>query len=161
MGKKPTLWIECFPTEVYATLRVITTSARTSHTQSTAAAEMAPSMAFRSVGLLNVPYSAFAGAFRRAPCIHSHLHCLATIRCEKCGPSPPLNVRLNCSLVPLQRAGGICSCQRGASSFPILANSDLRSWTGPATTSTECSGETYFRTAFWKVSGVTRSRRNP
>ncbi len=51
--------------------------------------------------------------------------------------------------------------QRGASSFPILANSDLRRWTGPATTRTECSGETYFRTAFWKISGVTRSRRNP
>ena len=62
---------------------------------------------------------------------------------------------------PVSALGGNGPCQRGASSFPILANSDLRSWTGPATTSTECSGETYFRTAFWKVSGVTRSRRNP
>ena len=59
------------------------------------------------------------------------------------------------------RAGGNCPYQRGASPFPILASSDLRSWTGPATTRTECSRETYCRTAFWKVSGVTRSRRTP
>ncbi len=96
-----------------------------------------------------------------APCIHSHLHRLATIRCEKCGPSPPLNVRLNFSLTPSERAVGNCRCQRGASPFPILASSDLRRWIGPTITRTECSRETYFRTAFWKVSGVTRSRRNP
>jgi len=46
--------------------------ARISHTQSTAAADLAASTAFRD--------PLFAG---HAPCIHSHLHPLATIRCEK------------------------------------------------------------------------------
>ncbi len=64
-------------------------------------------MAFRSVGLLNVPYSTFAGPSLRAPCIRSHLHCLATIRCAKGGPGPPLNGRLSCSLVPLEPQAGI------------------------------------------------------
>ncbi len=61
--------------------------ARISHTQSTAAADMAASTAFRSVGLLNVPYSTFAGASvaRGAPHSDRSFRRFATTWCEKSG----------------------------------------------------------------------------
>ena len=36
--------------------------------------------------------STFAGSSRRTPCIHSHLHRLVTIECEKCGLALGLQV---------------------------------------------------------------------
>ena len=56
----------------------ITALARTIHEGSTAAADPGMSTALRSVGFLDVLSSTPAESFRRTPCSHARLRCLAT-----------------------------------------------------------------------------------
>jgi hypothetical protein len=62
--------------------------ARISHQLSTAAADPGMSTALRSVGRLDVLSSTPAAPSGRAPCIHAHLHRLATKSGEKSGSAP-------------------------------------------------------------------------